>query len=548
MLKNTNRILSICSNTYNKVSDFIIKYAFYVNAIMAIFVLYTVLWSLNKGLVFADESFYLLHLQQPNGVVSFSEWPFYAQLIFPKDLFTIRLITIFLQLLSIGILSFSINRFFKTIPFFEILSIGIIGMFVFFSPVQFVPNYVTFNSILITLSTGFFLLMLQAEEKRQKYIFGILTGFSIGPLIFIMVTNIPFICLMSFIVLVYSKKDKIVQLLSITIGIVLSVLFFFVFVRTYNNYLNDLNMALDYLATDQSHGNSSMVDWVIDVILYALKSIIPAALLFFVSLNLFKNKPIKYFLFSIAILIMLFDIRSNFLDDIKNINTPTPVFIILLAITLNAFFNKKFQLASILIFALFIPFFSSLGTDVSYIIRSTMYLVTPFVLIFCLLKTQENKKFILPFYLLISLFLFRHKILFPTNTGWHNFKLSDQTISVKSIGINQNIKLDQPKIERLKKLKSIIPINSKLAVSNNTLWGNAFLLSLNPLYLSYVFDEKNTIKALKELTDKKETVYLLEDIYSPFPKSFFLKIDSLNYINTSSSIDKETRLYKINKK
>jgi hypothetical protein len=119
------------------------------------------------------------------------------------------------------------------------------------------------------------------------------------------------------------------------------------------------------------------------------------------------------------------------------------------------------------------------------------------------------------------LFYFDFFFSFPINSGWHDYKLAEQNIPLKSIGINQDIKLDALKIERLKKLKSIIPVNSKIVVSNNTLWGNAFLLSLNPLYLSYVFDEKNTIQALNKMGTK--CVYLIEDINATFSKFFSSK-------------------------
>jgi hypothetical protein len=540
-IKNSSNYLS---EPYNKLTEIVLKSTLYINLVFASLTLYLVFWSLNKGLVFADESFYLLHLQQPNEVVSFSEWPFYAQLIFPNDLFQIRILIISFYLFSIGILSFSVFRFFENIKLLEIFTIGIVGMFSFYSPVQFVPNYVTFNIILITLSTGLFLLMLQTDTKKKKYLFGILTGFTFGPLIFIMITNIPFVGLMGFVILSYSKKEKISQILAIAIGIGLSIMFFFLCVRSFSNYMNDLKMAMDYLATDQSHGNSSILDWVINVIIYALKSIVPSALLFFMSIYLFKNKLLKYSFFVFALLIMLLELRANLLDDIKNINTPTQIFVILFTIILGTLFLKKYKLSIVLVFALFIPFFAALGTDVSFIIRSTAYIGISTMFVFCMIKINENRKLLVPFYLFISFILFRFLFQFPNKSGWHDYKLEEQNIPLKSIGINQDIKLDALKIERLKKLKSIIPVNSKIVVSNNTLWGNAFLLSLNPLYLSYVFDEKNTIQAL----NKMGNVFLIEDINAPFPNSFLKKMDSLNYIYTITNIDKEIKLYKINLK
>jgi hypothetical protein len=409
-IKNSSNYLS---EPYNKLTEIVLKSTLYINLVFASLTLYLVFWSLNKGLVFADESFYLLHLQQPNEVVSFSEWPFYAQLIFPNDLFQIRILIISFYLFSIGILSFSVFRFFENIKLLEIFTIGIVGMFSFYSPVQFVPNYVTFNIILITLSTGLFLLMLQTDTKKKKYLFGILTGFTFGPLIFIMITNIPFVGLMGFVILSYSKKEKISQILAIAIGIGLSIMFFFLCVRSFSNYMNDLKMAMDYLATDQSHGNSSILDWVINVIIYALKSIVPSALLFFMSIYLFKNKLLKYSFFVFALLIMLIELRANLLDDIKNINTPTQIFVILFTIILGTLFLKKYKLSIVLVFALFIPFFAALGTDVSFIIRSTAYIGISTMFVFCMVKIKENRKLLVPFYLFISFVLFRFLFQFP---------------------------------------------------------------------------------------------------------------------------------------
>lgn len=43
-------------------------------------------------------------------------------------------------------------------------------------------------------------------------------------------------------------------------------------------------------------------------------------------------------------------------------------------------------------------------------------------------------------------------------------------------------------------------------------------------------------------------VYLIEDINATFPNSFLQKMDSINCIYTITNIDKEIKLYKINRK
>lgn len=541
------KILNAFSIFYSKATSLILKYIKYINILFAGLILFTVFWSLNKGIVFADESFYLLHLQQPNGVVSFSEWPFYAQLIFPKDLLSIRILTVSLYILSLSILSYSIYRFKNNIPFLEIWTIGIIGMFSFYSPVQYVPNYVTFNIILITLGLGFFLLMLKTESLNKKYLFGILTGFSLGPLIFIMITNIPIFGIIFFMILVYSKNQKIKQLISVSVGILISILFFFLIVRSYTNYLSDLKLAIAYLANDQSHGNSSMLNWIIDVFIFAINNIIPPALLFFLSIYIVKNRYLKFVFFIIAILFLSKELRIHILYDYKNFNIPTTIFVLLLTVTLGALHKKQYQLFLILIFILSIPFFSALGTDVSFIIRSSAYMTPLCIFVFCMLKKGENSKLILPFYLFLLINLFRFLFIFPNNQGWNNFKLSEQTIPLKSIGINQKISLEEKRINTLKSLKAIIPINSKVSVSCNVLFGNLYLLSSKPLYLSYMFDEKNTIEALMKIKFKNESVFFIESIEEPFPSSLFQKLTLLNYNYTMTFNNQEIRLYQVNK-
>jgi hypothetical protein len=517
------------------------RYSFLLLFINAIVTVSIVVWSLNRGLIFSDESWYLLLLNNNMPNVSISEWPSYAREIYPLNLLAIRYLTFCFYIISGTFLSFCISRYFK-ISFVHIFLLSLSILFIFWSPVQFVPNYVTFNILIFNVGIGCFLFMLSGTTVKSIYIWGVACGFIFGNLVFIMITNTPFIgiLLISFIFLKKKEISIFHYWVSIFSGILLTVAVFFTTIKSFNQYINDLDKVFSYLPLIQGYGYGikGLSIWLLNTFLYFTREVfIQALLLFYIFSNNNKSKSVVYlsfFLFACYTVYYLIQISQT---DGLNITSPTPIYILMMFIVISLVEKNKWQTVCLLLLFLLLPVFASLGTDVKFKTRSVAYLTPLILLTYGFLRNEDFSKFILIFHGILFLTLIRFSTIFISQPGWQGYIIKDQNINISEIGIKRNLKLDKKTTENVRELKELIPAKSLVLINDANFWGYVYLLDLKVPYFYFRFDEKGLDNYLLNSKLESTSLYLMENPDWQFP-------NNLKQIKNIISID-TIPLYKI---
>ena len=533
---------------YSACNNITIKYSLPLFIIYALVTISIVVWSLNRGLGFYDEAWYLMHLKNfAQG--SSSEWHSYAKLIFPEDLLSIRYYTFSGLILSGIVITLGFISYYRQFSILTLLPITISGLFLFGAPVQIVPSYITFNIFIFNTGIGFYLFMLSGKTILKKYIWGVLTGFIFGKLFFIFITNSPYIFFLFVLILFMKQHRKYMKhyWIALTVGIFLSVIFFFVMIKSFSDYMNDFTIAFSRFSASETHNTSMIKRWLFSTISYfSFNVILPSFILFFIMIANNLSKTNRFLALSFFTIYFVHPVIINFFFDNLNINTPTPIYILSVFILLMFIEKGDWQNTIVIVLLLLIPIFASFGSDVRFVVRSALYLTPLILLISIMVKHEPFKKITLIFHgiFLSALILFSTDYL--STPGWGGYIIKDQKIKLESIGIDVAIKLDKNKIEEIEELKSLIPSHSSVIINDIKYWGYVYLLDLNVPYYYFRFSEaewKNYY--FSNRINVPSTLYMIEDTSKPF-SDFVMKNPDICMIDTIPLKKiKNTNLYRI---
>jgi hypothetical protein len=386
------------------------------------------------------------------------------------------------------------------------------------------------------------MLLLSGKSLFSKYIWGTITGFLFGQLFFIMITNTTYIMFLfaSIFFLKHHKKYWVHYCAAITAGILFAGVFFFVVLKSFDSYLTDFNLALNSLYLDESHGFRVIIKWVRDTGLYFTKEIIlPSFLLFFIMLKTNSSQLIKFLTVLVLTGSIAYSFILNFFFDNLNMTTPSPIYILILFLILILIERKDRQNIVLVVVLLFIPFFASMGTIVSFNVRSTIYLTPLILILFIFLRQEDLNKLTMVFHAILIVALIRFSTEFIFTQGWQGYVINNQKTELATIGINVNIKLDKSKIEGIKELKALIPSHS-MVINGPDYWGYVYLLELNVPYYYFDFNEAGWNNYCSKRIEKPSILYLIENTSQPFPNPDIFTIDTIPL-----QIIKKTNLYKI---
>jgi hypothetical protein len=505
---------------------------------------------LNKGLLFHDEAFYLLHLRDVE-VFSTSYWYLLARSIYPQDIIGIRWMTVSLLIIShlVFVTGMAVYlRNFMVIrvkQFTLLLALSLLGQFVLWMPVQFVPSYWTFNYMSILCALGFMMISYSLKNDKVNYAFSFLSGLLIGFIPFIMITNIPLILLM-LITSFLHVKDKTRRhiyyyFLSFFIGIFATFVLYFTLIQSLNDFIVNFKESLKHLNYDKSHGIFPMIKWIIKSMQYLSVEILLLSIAIIFS-DLFINKASNFTLKIVVDMIIFLAIIFMMLDGFllsseTGIFSPSLFLVLFFVLLYKNVHNKIIDLKVLTLFLTFLlmPFIASLGTNVHFELRGVAYISVIFVSIYVLIVFLKDIKYKIVF----TIFLFVVTVVFmrlPFISGWTFQKQIEQTHPVKSLGINQNILLDTERFNNLEKLKEIVPQNSYVLVSHRSFWGYVYLLDLKIPYLYFDFSENLFFEQFKLHPSDINNYVFIELSTIPFPDDFFERLKALGY--DLSDVDK----------
>ncbi len=494
-----------------------------ISLILLFAVLGVIGWSLNKGMLFSDETYWIFRTLPDLKVISNSSWHIlYSPFIFENFINTKYLLVIF-----IGVTAYFMGN--VTAKYLEFpvspMLIGIwciIAQFVLMYPVGYFPHYVSinlliFNSIIIFLSL--FLIY-------KKKIFLILLGFFFACLSFVMITNNIFLFPLLLIIYLSEKEKFWINCLWIFLGGISLALVYFIFLQSPIEFYYGILEAMDYMEEDKTHGPKGILIWHYKLIRDIL---IPGILLIIALSKLFQLQIVKFTILAISVIYLIYLLFEGIKHPFAIF--PTLIFYFLAGWLLidfykeNRDFNMKFWFCILL---LILPYCASFGTDVNLFIRSAVYF--PFILVGSLYlglnRKSVNNNILITIFLSVFLITIINFFSYPFRPNWEGYKLIDQT--EKFEGEGYTIYLDENRLNNLKEIYPYLSNEENVLASYPKAWGYVFNSGATPPYLYYRPNDF-TINYIKENDIPLTELILLEDKDNPFDDEFINRLIDGNF-------------------
>ena len=457
-----------------------------VNILGAVSVIYIVIsrfWRLDRGLIFSDEGWYVVLLRD-NPIFN-SPIRFYKLFQFgiQNDIYGMRLLTCVLTLAAIGLFGYSVYRLQKNrgqnLSFLFCLSVVALGSLQAHSIST--PNYINLNLLFGLLPVSTCLLFVSAKKDYLS----VLTSF-FASFLFIMqvlgIILIPFL----YVVILYSSNKKFRTSLSFAAGIILFFCLFFLFIESPNELVDRLVSQTQNVSSNHTgdYGIVFLIKWTVTSFSYIIKFLI-AAILFYQGTKWVKRKNIHK-KWAIALYAALFFALIGYVNVFINPHCHAsslsrfnqlgiPFFFAFLSIVAGwERLNREDILVSLLL--LITPFALCLGTNTEFLARYSTFLVFLLPVIFILTRPADNLKLFALIYFAVTLVV---SIATINKANWMGERPSDMNIPVKTIGIDQNLKLTDRNIKQLKFCQQNIKKDA-LCYSVSQTWGFVGLLDLTP--------------------------------------------------------------------
>ncbi len=516
-------------------------------------------YTFNRTIVMDDEGWYLFLLRDmPNGAASSQ---FYKLLhnFLNGNVFLLRVFNYAFELFSIFIYSFGIYLFFKRtfdlsrMHLLLLFSFTLLGFSIFTIPVCTTPYYVSLNKISTLISLGILLIGLKTNGFIKNLSF-VLSGFSIGFLFFIMITNTPIYLL--FIILIYSySQHKQKDIILFIGGITLSFVCYFLTIELPVEFIQHEIMphvtSTVSAKHNEAHGLFPMMRWAY----MALKYYLFNGLLFaFMIIGYFQLKSrlstTKNFILFLALLTSgLFFYYEDVIKGEHAYASMAPYWglYIFFIIDQTILKNNLKHIELFLISLLFIPFLLSLGTDVDFKTRGTEYIGFLFPLLFIITEKFYSKKVLIVFMVVLMGYTVNICSMIYRN-NWGGFIYAKQTLDVQNLNIDQNLKVDSMTYNNLSALKSGLLKNDTIIVSNKRLWGYAYLLGTTPISYMFRGTEENWLSQLRN-HPKISKLSVFETVFAPMEEGTIehIKKEGKYVCDTTINVSGIYRIYKLKK-
>lgn len=504
-------------------------------------------WQANKGLIMYDEAWYLYLLKDlPHGLSS--QFHLLLKNVFNGDIFLLRCGVILSNIIGSVIFSFGLYSLFKVqlklrcVDYFLLWAFTVASVF---SVVIMCFSYLSLNTFVTQVGLGliFWGLSLKNSLKSTPLIF--LGGSSLGFLTFIMFTNTP-IFLLVVIGIYYLSEDstKFKNCLYFSLGILFSIALYFLFFESYELFVSSLKTAIVKTAHNQyasNHGLKAMIWWSFKAIQYVIEDVFPALMFSFglyYVLDRYRNRIISILLSFFLLLMLGIYCYYSILNNKHGIASVTPFYTLYIFYILLLFLEEKQSLKEnigyLFMGVIILPFILSLGTDVDFKVRASVYM--PLILPFIFLSTRILREKKIYYFILLGFFTlyFAVNIFKLTRSNWGDTVYLKQTFAVKTLGISQNIYLDKDKFDILSDLQTKTHKYDSVIMSDQIFWGYSYLLDLKPISYDFRFNEEEILSILTHQSIGNRLV-LLASADKPLDSLFFNKIKNIIKIDSITS-------------
>ena len=453
---------------------------------------------LDKGLVPSDDGwYYVLMRDLPKD--SSSRFHLLFHNVFQNNIYLIRLACYFVMLASSMVFALGLKKYFdkvlcKHFSYLFCLGVLFLGQLFIIDCPSF--QYINLNVSIMELSYGFMLLGL----ANRNYWMQIVTGFVITFLFPVMITNVVIIPLTLVAIFILSS-DKWKNAVMFCLGIVLFFVYYFVFVESPSDYLNYImsNTSSAVSRGTSDYGLLFYIDWLYHSSIYYIRLAIIAFVFVmipsFTSKLKFRNNNVSKMLNVLFVIVTAYYFYKYTKPCVHFNNwwTNDIFWISIFVLLIKGRYEVKMYPLLLLLFIT--PLCLSFGTNIDFEIRHGGYLVfiTPIIFLFAFSSKKEKLLLFVPFVFLAIMFVYS---LFGFN--WHQDYYLKQTVPVSSIGIDQNVKLEQKYIDELTFVKKHVSKGDPCLVHNEC-WYVVDLLELKPIRYGFYLPDH---PALEQMIDK----------------------------------------------
>ena len=451
-------------------------------------------WALDRGVAAADEGYFLCVLREQPMMGMASQYHLLFGNIFNNDILATRILMYLIRIGGYIVLAWGLYKYFarqRNIKFLFVLSVVIItarlGLIAF-------PTICYLN---LTVSNICYICGILMIGNFRNKVALFLSGFLVGLQLPIMITSLGFsIPLFLISIYILSGEKRLINCLFFISGILGCWIFFFLWVIPLQAYITNFKSLFDKTIDngEKQYGFVFLIIWFARAII-SLGLFCLIGYIIFCFQKLLEKKELNKPIISISIVIVIISIVYG-LSKVK----PSfffPIQSLLWIIAFYSIWSNKRALRKneiIVICLLFLlPIGCALGTNISFVYKTLNYtaLFVPivFILIFNNRVLLLFIECIFAYYLLIS-------IIRPITPYDDFITFSNQTRSVKDLGISQSIKVDDNRYDDLRKLKRYVHPNDYV-VCDRGKWYAGALLETRSLHFNYRCNLSKLIKNIQ---------------------------------------------------
>ena len=516
-------------------------------------VLCIVFLSINRGIGFADESWYLVLLRDHVAINS-SAWPLFFSWL-PNDIVVIRTVTVGLYILGSLFFGYGMYSYFKVrfnlskASIFLLSMIAFIGAFCFSNAICLVPNYVASNHFIFASSIGFSLL--SAKNGKTGIWWAWLSGFFIGFLAFIMPSNIPIIFFVVLFIIVTQNPQQ--RLIGFTLGVACSFFAFSLLIEPLPEYYLMIKQSLiPKTGFSSRHGIKQIITWTIKALQYIVTNIaIITALIYFLRRQVdesnINREPLLLGIFLLIIVYFAFPYAIGFTKGIEHGIYPAEILAALFGwFILETRHKLTLQEGCALTILLVSPILACLGTDVPFSIRGTIYIGTFYGaagLLFVLSPFCARFRIYMCLALGVLTLGFVNNFFKP---NWSTQEtLSENITPLSQIPIHHRIQVTPDVAAIMSDAKHFVGSSKHVVGSDVLSWVFVFLLDLRPLTYEWKPTEPQIIKAIEESTVNE--IVCIEQNGKLFSESFWSEIKAKWTIKSVHDLDGQFKFYRLSR-
>jgi len=494
--------------------------------------------------LFCDEGWYLCLLRDTPHVGQ-TRYHLLFHNVFNNNIYAIRLACWLSQLIGSLVLSFGITLWIRC--YFSDIKVSVLFLFalctLYFGQMDMITcpsfNYIIMNKVIAEVGIG---LMLIGLVRRNMVCF-VLSGFMISFLFPTMITNVVIIPIM-FIVILCLSDNKRRDGLGFVSGVVLFFLYYFIFVESPKEVIRFLMIESNKVVERGSgdYGMKFYVQWLMHMLCYYVKCFIVAAILFAINNKLkgyafFTNKR-KRLLAMVVVSVLLIIYMWTFLNP--SLLAPFPykeygsiiwyrdlywiyIFMLLLSVfkSIDTIGKDKLLLCGLFMVA---PLCLCLGSNLLFNYRQSAYFVFIMpIIVFLTMKKNVIWKSLILVILVGGFVVFCLSILGRNSDGDRWF---GGHVPVKTIGIQQNVKLSQDQLSRLVTCENHVPKGSRV-LTGFMQWWTVPLLDYIPITYSYNIFRDNPEMLQSIVDDEIENKGHIWVISNTWEEGLIEKIDMI---------------------